>query len=280
MNVTIGVIASDDVTEYSQFKKVWVDNIRSTNASVMRHVSVVFIYGIHKNPECRTITETRETHIDMYTPYLDTFDNIIRKTIYFLKHTKTHFIVRTNLSTLLNIALLYNTLLSYSNTHFFGGPIIDAYNGFNTWFSGTCMVMTLDIAKHIVRNQLKISYSLHEDVELSLFVMKTYPYKMTHICIPRLDFIHRHNVLAHKCDISDTIFCFRFKTDNRQNDVIRMRFVYNSIINNQANISDLLTETGLISVVEERYSILCNSLWSINPDTEILSLTRLRRDQQ
>jgi hypothetical protein len=192
----------------------------------LKDVRLFFVYGNNGN----SILEVREreTFTDIYTCYPETFENIIHKGVdglqVVINMCSPEFIIRTNMSTLVDFEKVIKYVKKLPKRDFYGGPFIGQL-GIKPLISGTCILMSLDMAKYIVVNRDKIDTSLNEDVGLSNLVDTT-PHLT--INIKRIDFID-NKVLFHKCTVGDdSVFLFRFKSNYRTYDSELMRKVLES----------------------------------------------------
>lgn len=146
----------------------------------------------------------------LYIKGTDTYMNILEKTIIamgFFKQKKEYdFIIRTNISTIINYKLLLPYLESTRKTKLFtGGRSIEVYpkdndpsigvtlfkkhiysmNGVR-FFQGTCIIMSSDVANFIIQNSNCLKYDIIDDISIGLFI-KTYlpeEYKLLFTTIP------------------------------------------------------------------------------------------------
>jgi hypothetical protein len=206
--------------------------IQSISTSIVKDsLRLYFVYGGTKlHSVCRN------GYIDIYTQFPDTFGNIIHKSISGLQvitdNQPVDYIIRTNMSTLFNFEKLLQWLQKCPPSKFFAGPFI-AHIESKPMISGTCMVMTTDIAKYIIENKDNIDTKLNEDIGTSRLVNTTPHYTCN---IPRIDF-SGHNILFHKCEVGDlSPFCYRFKSANRVNDTKLM----SRMIDCNYNVVDVL----------------------------------------
>jgi hypothetical protein len=182
-----------------------------------------FVYGGKRN----YIAHNDAGWTDYYCDVTETIPNMLRKTIKFFEYISEKmendiYIVRTNLSTVFDMKLLVEwfAMPTIPRKNFFAGPIIGGLNGKYSSISGTCMVLTMDVVQFVLRYQDRFSFTINEDIELSALIMiNLNPLLMS---VKRLDFINE--ILYHKCAIADeTIWCFRFKSDDRLDDLNTMK---------------------------------------------------------
>lgn len=230
--IIVGILSSQDET-YDAFKKVWLRNIehwtqRKKNKHEIRayDFEFYFIYG----GENEGIIQ-HEQYTDLYYAYPETLPNMLRKTLRFFEHINEKYVaddilvLRTNLSTLFDFDSYTTWLRDVPRNLFFGGSIIDGFEGESTKFSGTNMIMSKDVMQFIIQYQDRFTYNYNEDIELSSMVMFNLnkgPKQLRLKAMKRVDFI-QDAVMYHKCDMyAEDVACFRFKTQDRKSDVTRM----------------------------------------------------------
>lgn len=239
--VYVGILASHG-EPYDAFKKVWLRSIEHTkHLDCKVKYEFFFIYGGKVVEVVQNDTNTT-TYTDLYYAYPETLPNMLRKTCKFFehveqlesnnKHKDDVFILRTNLSTLFDFKMYQEWLKGIPSRLFFGGSLIDGIHGKSTCFSGTNMIMSLDVMRFVVMHQDRFSYNYNEDIELSCMVMMNVMCKLK--SMKRLDFLD-DKLVYHKCDMfSEKVSCYRFKSSNRQQDVNNM---HNILACLQANVN-------------------------------------------
>ncbi len=238
-------IISSDQKEYENFKKVIIESIKECSSSCFE-----FYFLYDKSGDLLTIQNQNYTDF-----YCDTMEKEVTKSIYkrtvsfydwyfnefhiksnYTFHKKNGlFFLRTNLSTLFNLKILQEFLYSLPKEDFFGGPFIGPYYKTLTRISGTCHLSSFDTIWYIILNkeQPKFINDILEDEAISLFLFRNK--KLYSTCIKRLDTIEMDNsvlsidksIVFHKCSGDDIgkIFCFRFKTFDRNFDVNQMKLM-------------------------------------------------------
>lgn len=270
--VYVGILASHG-EPYDSFRKVWLRNIEHTlNLGCEVSYKFYFIYGGDTEDIVR-----HKNHVDLYYSYPETIPNMLRKTLRFFDHVEEDilehgldsdnvYILRTNLSTLFNFHMYQDWLQDTTSQMFFGGSIIDGFQGRTTVFSGTNMVMSRDVMQFVLLHQDRFSYKYNEDIELSAMVMLNTSCKLK--AMKRLDFLH-DKVIYHKCDLfSEDVCCYRFKSSDRKSDVTMM---YNILACLQAGVNvtrfiqaqlkhlQMTTEASGMAVLAEK-------VWVVTPD--------------
>lgn len=171
------------------------------------------------------------------------------------------FFVRTNLSTVFDFKLMSKWFEDKPRTNFFGGSFNGFYNGLYTTISGTNLIFSLDVMLFLTLNKDMVDMSVMlEDEAISQLII--HKLNIFLINVKRLDFIEMeevrlppdhiwpatpNSIVYHKTKIGDEdIFTFRFKTFNRDNDVIVMNYVIdelwkmdfklNNLVNNVSNL--------------------------------------------
>jgi hypothetical protein len=126
--------------------------------------------------------------------------NILNKTIQGLNYLinilgyKYDYVVRTNISTLINLNNLYKFLDSSPRNLFYSGGHLETigwplaineiceskqnlrYQFYNTKFiQGTSIILSIDIVNHLLSNQHLIEYDIVDDVKLGLLIKDLFP---------------------------------------------------------------------------------------------------------
>jgi hypothetical protein len=153
--------------------------------------------------------------------------NILDKTMkafdYFNKRMDYDYIVRSNISTIINFNLLSEKLLH--DTLDYGGTssalnwlapdygIVDEkYFGLN-FVSGLCIILSKKIVNKILENRANLNYNIIDDVAIGILI-RDY--------IPNTKLTTYNNYL-------DSIF-FRNRTTDRYNDIENMKLIINNIM--------------------------------------------------
>jgi hypothetical protein len=122
----------------------------------------------------------------------DTFSNITYKTIkaleYALNNISFDYVIRTNMSTIIDIQKLYDYCLMlpnknvYASGNFINLQWLDRKGGikdkslFGTLFaSGTSIIMSKDIVHYMIQHKSKIRYDIVDDVAIGVFISKYLP---------------------------------------------------------------------------------------------------------
>ncbi len=247
MRTPILVIITDNVID-EKFKNVWIDNVKMYNDKF----TLWFVYG----KENRTIENyirietvfgdskvvNNDTHNELYINIPDTFENIIFKTLvsmsYVLNVTNCNYLIRTNMSTLLNLDKFEKIFNNLPKKNLFAGPFIGNINK-RPWISGTLFIMSRDTVEYILSKPFV--NDKNEDIIINTLV----PDEFVSFNIPRLDFI-QDTVLYHKSFIgNEDILCFRFKTSDRLYDATLMNDLMISLGQHKETLTHFVSNLGL-----------------------------------
>jgi len=184
----------------------------------------------------------------------------LNEDVYYNKHkTDGLFFVRTNLSTVFDFKLMAKWFEDKPKTNFFGGSFNGFYNGIYTTISGTNLIFSLDIMLFLTGNKdmVDMKVMLEDEAVSQLIIHKL---NIFLINVKRLDFIEMeevrlppdhvwpatpNSVVYHKTKIGDEdIFTFRFKTFNRDNDVIVMNFVIDELWKTGFKLTDTVNKVS------------------------------------
>jgi hypothetical protein len=175
------------------------------------------------------------------------FMNILDKTLksirYFINIKQYDFIIRTNISTVLNYKLLYNHLNNMPKNKIYSGGVLfdlqwlDEKFGItdNTiqkyelkglyFFQGTCIVLSRDIIEFMLANSTQFIHELIDDVSIGLFI-KTYLPSAYELLFK--DNRAKYSVLPRDKYNYDNIV-IRIKSFNDENDIKIMNEVFSRI---------------------------------------------------
>ena len=223
------VILSSENDEYNAFKKVWIENILSIKKNNDINYEFYFVYG-----GCNSFKIVNNgSYNDIFTTAPETIHGMLDKTLQIFEHLYCHntsgYVMRTNLSTLFNFNGLKKWFDNMPELNLFGGSYINGFSNKNTLISGVNMTISWDILGDIVKHKRHLKNNLqklNEDIQISRFVFNTRN-PLTK-CMGRIDFLEKR-ITFHKCFSKDlSVYCFRFKSNNRENDVVKMRKLLDS----------------------------------------------------
>jgi hypothetical protein len=266
MKIIVGIVASDN-ENYTEFKKVWVKNIAQVKKDpyLSQLFDFYFLYSEAKDSKKIMYKDTQQVlYVDFYDKE-DQFESvshgIFARTVTFFnyminvfgltddtsyrKHREDGlFFVRTNLSSVFDFKLMSEWFKDKPKTNFFGGSFNGFYNGISTTISGTNLIFSLDTMMYLTFNKDKIDMEVYlEDEAISKLII--HHLDIFIINVKRLDFIEMeevhippnhiwpatpNSIIYHKAEIGDNdVFSFRFKTFNRDNDVIVMNRIVDEL---------------------------------------------------
>jgi hypothetical protein len=185
-------------------------------------------------------SDRKEVHIEqdmMYIPGNETYiPGILEKTVKAMKkiqhETSYQYIVRSNISTLINFNLLSQYLVN--NSFEYGGGLInnldwDYYNKEGIvdsnyidckYVSGTAIIMRWDFFQQFMNHVDSIDYRAIDDVAIGLLIKKFFP-NITPYHIDSFIYVNK------KKDIKPNIIFYRNRTNNRKNDVNMIKSIIN-----------------------------------------------------
>ncbi len=228
------ILYSENIPEYIKMK-----NLLQTYLSKLHN----FIYYFYTfNPLLSSDYEIKNNTI--YIKGTDTFiPGVLEKTIKVLAicnkiHPEYDYIVRTNISTIINYPLLQNFLLvnKENNTEYIDyiGPskiltwcdipcgIINNKYYKIEFVCGICIILSKKCVNLILSNKEEIDYTVIDDVALGVFFdkHKIYPYNITSKSIENSRKFYHSKLI------------FRNKTDNRSDDIVTMNIHITNLIHN------------------------------------------------
>ena len=126
---------------------------------------------------------------------------------------------------------------------FIGGSIIDNYYELKTCYSGTNITMSLPIVKIVASNAKNVMETAKEDdIALSRWTIENNRGNLLSQDIMRVDFIEE--VLLNSINKIDDekIFCYRFKTKNREDDSKLMKTLLEKVYDKEFKLVKFILE--------------------------------------
>jgi hypothetical protein len=157
-------------------------------------------------------------------------DKTVKAIIFCLENFEFDVLVRSNISTIVNVPELQKRLENRELKNLYGGHYWNIANedpacGFvgdyakkfmgTEYISGTSIVMSRDMCEYLIQNESKLNYSVIDDLSIGIF------FKTEKSQTPNFyaSFVNAPTTMKSAC-------FYRFKTDNRINDAIRMMEMY------------------------------------------------------
>ena len=182
--------------------------------------------------------ENQENEISIENDFIyikgkESLMNILYKTVKAMEYVFSDYdyIIRTNVSTLINVPKLL-TFLENKPTTLYTSPLMSTLNWldfnsgitdssfFGTIFaSGTSIIISKNVVENILNNKSKLNHNVLDDVAIGIYINKYMP-EAIHIHEDlKLDFVNN-------CNVDPDCIFFRHKTNNRNDDVINMKNTY------------------------------------------------------
>jgi hypothetical protein len=150
------------------------------------------------------------------------------------------FVIRTNISTIINLKLLYKYLLTLPKNNIYKSGNVLTLNWldhtsnitddklFGTIYaSGTNIIFSFDVVKHILKNKDKIRYDIIDDVSFGIYINNYLPYLINDINENKPSF-YICNMTTKLSDTENKIFIRnRVHNYNRNNDYENMEKIIN-----------------------------------------------------
>jgi hypothetical protein len=263
MKCIIGVISSPG-SGYDDMKDIWIENVNEFNKRSEKDKVYLFFLESHERNDTTqyAIEQISENHIYKFKPNCEEkFENLLKKTLIFFQYIKEFhnekvddeytFVIRSNLSTLFNLDRVFklfkeinNKMTESKSDVFIGGSVIDNYYGIGTCYSGTNITMSLPIVKIVASNAGQVMETAKEDdIALSRWTILNNIGNLLSQDIMRVDFIEDMVLLNSTDNIEDEkIFCYRFKTKNRENDSKLMKKLLEKIYDKEFKLVDFILE--------------------------------------
>jgi hypothetical protein len=141
------------------------------------------------------------------------------------KHFTYDYLIRTNISSVINFRILLN-FLSINNPDSCGkiwnlniqNCKFREYWG-KYFYSGTCLIYKKNVITFIINNKNKLDKRLIDDVSIGVLIYRQ-----------NFKNINFNNVLFLKNSYKDGIITYRNKSNNRQLDINRIKFIINKLM--------------------------------------------------
>jgi hypothetical protein len=210
--ILIVVISDDSNPLYSKMRDLWRLYMNSNP-----NIDCYFIQYREKQTEL--INDT------LFLQGTESMKSILNKTLdsmdFFMNRSTYKYIIRTNLSSVWNFNVLLNTLSGFPSENVYSG-ILGNHDGI-LFASGSGFIMSKDVAELLLANR-----TIAENVKMLDDVDIGYTLGKSGISI---------NPIGYRLDINsgedirytDNIYHYRFKTTNRDNDILNMDTVISNI---------------------------------------------------
>ena len=138
------------------------------------------------------------------------------------------YIVRSNISTIINFSLLQNNLRS--NPIQYGGGALLTHNNI-VYASGTSIIIGMPLAKELCKKTDKAQYDLIDDVAIGLLIKEYFP-NVTPVSIGHFAVLPNMNGGCNLQDLSlsDTIFYRNRSSTDRNIDVQQMKCIVEALV--------------------------------------------------
>lgn len=248
-NIVILIVSSETNnknTLYDNFVKIW----ESIHSRVKNDVKILFLHG-DENLDCEYKVVDDNFY---YKVKEDKFTGMFTKTIQGMKYIYNNFefnyIIRTNLSSIIDIPKTISILENQPKEEFIGGYYIGPWMGSpSEFFTGGFFILSKDVVKYTIDNK-HIGEEFHkrnptrfwEDIILNTIFYKKYLSKSVKFNengiwdFTRKSYDLRHvdvitNQLEQRKKKNDIIFYRIFNTGDRNTDLFIQNYVANKMFN-------------------------------------------------
>ena len=273
--IIIGIISSSQ-EEYKEFKQIWIDNINYIKSEENKNKFEFYFLNSERGEKARV--DKLENYYELYDDYTEDIRQrrVLKKTFGFFEHIKSKmepsdYVIRTNLSTFMDLKVLLKWVKDKPTCNFFAGPFVgEYYKGKETIISGIHLLLTFDVMCYILNkseeifNYLNNVYDLNKDKQDASFikyyieddnvisnVINNGYNEISILNVPRLSIVELKEFEIPLCGmlqncklplynkenkVTSDIYVYRFKTHDRDKDILRMKYLYKEIYKNNFNI--------------------------------------------
>lgn len=256
MKIIFGILASSN-QNYNEFKNIWMSNINKFKSGPNK--DLVDFYFIYTEPQLQNTCIDCSTFYNYYSQYIENdsmMNSFVKRTVSLLDHLKSanklgDFFIRTNLSTLFDLNMLLNWAKCVPKHNIIAGSVIDNLNSIYTHFSGTNIILSRDLVEFLLLNQKHIldeSILPGDDQRISSLIVENNDVQL--LIIKRLDFIELEStnttpyvspcIAFQNSNNTLNLFCYRFKTLNRELDIKVMKRLENKINSGNLNLNEFI----------------------------------------
>lgn len=189
---------------------------------------------------------------------------IFKRNLAFLKFLKlqntkgfpeANYIIRTNLSTLFNFNLFIDWIKNLPKNNLLAATMSDTYMEEFSIFSGTNFLISYDLINVLLAseenmethfNKLQIEYPeddllmgqilIQNVIDLNIITINRCDYIECKYTIQGIENYIPPSIIFEKCHYLDPVFCFRFKTINRNLDRQNMKYILENHIKNNISL--------------------------------------------
>lgn len=284
------ILAIYHETEYYKemlnVQQIYIQTIKN----IYKNIDYFFI-SLNPNQEDKIIINYDTNMI--YVKGEECLLNITYKTIEAIKFMMNlnyyDYIIRTNISTIININNLVNFLSEMPKTNVYSGGISmslrwydtpaginsDTYEKYNlyriNYFQGTGIIFSNDVITNIINNENNIIHEIVDDVSFGLYIRDYFPeiYETINTDKNTLARTEMNSFNAEAIFIRNRLFCA--DNVNRTLDISRMSNIINYLVSNE-KINILNSFPKIIHLTHKNYESLqiSSQAWSsLNPEYKI-----------
>ena len=245
MNIAIIIIFSKEQTAYPEMKKI-LENYYSKFTNIKYYFTQ---YRVQNN-------DLEIENNDIFVNGKETRLGITKKTLIAMNHVKNDncdFLIRTNISTVIDIKSLMLFLKAIPNKNIYCGGLYnrlgwrppgiedDRYLGL-AFVGGTSIIMSNDICSSFCNNLEKFNHALVDDVSFGLFIKDNHPdvlietdnFTKPNAAIKLVNNLNINSLIKNLPN--NNIVFYRNNNVGRKIDVEHMKIICDSIINLKHNI--------------------------------------------
>jgi hypothetical protein len=237
MKICILIIYSDN----EDYKKMM--QMQRTYLNRFKNEEVTF-YFTQMNNEQTTDLEIIDDFI--FVKGEECFLNILKKTVtsmkYIIQNQNIDFLIRTNISTIINIKNLKEFLVNVPKENYYGSGIyltllnlaepygvVDNSLFGTTFGQGTCIILSKDIVQDICDNSDKLRYDIIDDLSIGVYLNKAKPDIINNSSVYKPSMFNSE--LQNFKNISNNYIIYRnrafacSKNETRNDDVSNMKYI-------------------------------------------------------
>jgi hypothetical protein len=261
MKIIFGILASSN-ENYNDFKNIWIKNIQRFKLTSYKNcIDFYFIYSEKNMDKDGIEIDSSGNFYNYYYKYDESqslMDSLLYRSISLMEYLSNNnilgdFFIRTNISTFFDLQMLLKWSETIPKTNLFAGTLIGIMNSILTHLSGTNLTLSRDVVEFVILNKQYIinesiinkdteAVLLGDDSRISSLIIENTDVNM--LLIKRLDLIeirykdayYPQCIVIQNAEDLENLFCYRFKTSDRNFDIQSMNDLYDAIHHEDFNI--------------------------------------------
>lgn len=173
MKIIILIIATDNLDSYITLQNTWRKYMNNHE-----HIKCFFI-KMDPNIDSDVFYDETKDKNTIYVKGKESIaPGILQKTVksieYVLQNYEFDYLLRTNLSSVVDLDMLYDRYANNENKVEYGGFISESYKGIIPYVCGNSIVFSKNMCNFFIDNKEELNYVLPDDVSIGQFMQRNH----------------------------------------------------------------------------------------------------------